>query len=280
MKIIHSLFFLSLLIFSFFIISFMEAGPQAGETVGNTAPGYKTYDGSSSFNLAWKISYKKNDIGFSISRFSLEQDQGLGKAKSEENSSMMLNEEGIKEFNIEFGPINISYIEKTATTWNSYGLIVLFNSTIEVNNTIEKRIFRRGEDGTAYLKIIKGGKVREVVHTADEFDFTSGDLYLKGFEDTSGKATYKIFSLANGDIKSLSYIFIGKEEVLAINGVEECLKIDVQGKNGGGIFLINDMGIALSFNIKFLLGNFSFTPIDYSGFEEAERAITNKSLSK
>lgn len=280
MKQINSPIFLSLLIFSFFIVSFMATAPLAEETVGNPAPGYKTHDGNASFKLAWKISYRKKDIGYSISWFSLKQDQGLDKAKSENNSPMMLIEKGIKQFEIEFGVFKLSYIEKTATTWNSSGLIVSFNSTVEINNTIEKRIFRRGKDGTAYLTIIKGDKIKEVIHTADEFDFTSGDLYLKRFEDTSGDVTYKVFSLVDGKIKSFSYVFIGKEEVLATTGVEECRKIDIQGKSGGGIFLINDMGIALLFDVKFLLWGFSIIPVDCRGLAQAEKAIANISFSK
>ncbi len=280
MKNIHSPLFLSLLIFSFFIISFMRIPPRAEETGGNPVVGNNVHKEDTSFKLAWKILYKKKKIGYSISRFSFKHEQGLEKAKHDENIPMMLNEEGIKQFDIEFGVFNISYIEKTATTWNSSGLILSFNSAIEVNGTIEKRIFRRGKDGTAYLIIIKGDKTKEVIHKADEFDFTSGDLYLKGFEDTSGDVSYKVLSLTDGKIKPLSYTFVEKEKVLAITGIEECRKIDVQGKNGGGLFFINDMGIALSFNINFLLGDFSFIPIDHNGRAQAERAIANISFSK
>jgi hypothetical protein len=280
MKNIHSPLFLFLLIFSFFIISFIGIPPRAEETGGNPVLGNNVHKENTSFKLAWKILYKKEDIGYSISRFSFKQEQGLEKAKSDENTPMMLNEEGIKQFYIEFGVFKISYIEKTATTWNSSGLIISFNSTVEVNNTIEKRIFRRGKDGTAYLNIIKGDKTKEVIHTADEFDFTSGDLYLKGFKDASGDVSYKVLSLTDGKIKPLSYTFVGKEKVLAITGIEECRKVDVKGKKGGGLFLIGDLGIALSFNVNFLLGDFSFTPVDHRGLAEAERAIANISFSK
>ena len=116
MKIFHSPFFLSLLIFSFFIISFMGTYSRAEETPDNPTPEHKVHDGNTSFKLAWKISYRKKDIGYSISWFSLKQNQGLDKAKNEKDSPMMLIEEGKKQFDIKIGAFNISYVEKTTTT--------------------------------------------------------------------------------------------------------------------------------------------------------------------
>ncbi|MEJ2068571.1 MAG: hypothetical protein P8Y09_11655, partial [Deltaproteobacteria bacterium] len=138
--------------------------------------------------------------------------------------------------------------------------------------SVEKRHFRRTKEGTGILKIVKGDKVRKVSRTADEFDFTSGDLCLKGFNDGSGHVTYRILSLADGKLGTLSYTFIGRETIAGTNGVEECSKIDIVGKKGDGTILIDDMGIALYFKVDFPLGDFSFTPV---GLPEAEAAISN-----
>lgn len=272
MKKLRPAYLLGFSVFIFFSLLTIGTDSSAEESRNEPGPLYKIRKDVAPFSLAWKIAYRGTDIGYSVSRFSFTPEKNSKKGRSGDVSYRLMKEEGIKRFDIDLGIIKISYSEKTATTWDGSGLIVSFSSTIEINGSIEKRYFKRSEEGAGILKIIKGDKIREVSHTIDDFDFTSGDLYLKGFLDKSGNVTYKIMSLADGKVGSLSYTFIGRERIAATNGTEECLKIDIVGRKGGGIFLINDMGIALYFKIQFPLGDFSFTPTDLA---EAETAILN-----
>lgn len=259
--------FLPILILSLCVCAPAAKSLQAEEsrTGGEKPPPvYSDYNGGEPFKLAWRISYGDKSIGYSISRFSFSPSGGL-------------KEEGGKKFTIDLGVITVLYTEKTATTWSGSGLVASFQSTIIVNDSVEKRFFTRTGDGTATLRIVKGDKTRKISHTKDEFDFTSGDLSLRGFNDKSGNVTYRIMSLADGKIGTLSYTFLGMEKVKGTNGTEECAKIDIKGRKGGGIFLINDMGIALYFKVSFPLGYFSFTPADLA---EAEEALMNKTSSE
>ncbi|MBN1573466.1 MAG: hypothetical protein JW984_09760 [Deltaproteobacteria bacterium] len=263
MKKVPAIPFLSILILSFCVIAPAAKSLRVEELgIGGGKPSsvYNDYEKGEPFDLAWRISYRDKDIGYSISRFS-------------SSSGGELKEDGVKKFIIDLGVITVLYSERTSTTWNGSGLIVSFTSTIDVNGSVERRLFRRDEMGTGTLKIIKGNKIKEVSHAKDEFDFISGDLYLRGFQDRSGDVTYRIMSLIDGKINSNSCTFIGMEKVNGTKGTEECAKIDIKGKKGGGIFLINDIGIAVYFKVQFPLGHFSFTPVDLA---EAEKALMNK----
>ncbi len=266
MKRVFAIPFLPILILSLCVNASALKSLRAEERgIGGVKPSsvYNDYNKGKPFELAWEIAFRGTVIGYSISRFSFSPRGDL-------------KEEGIRKFSIDLGVITVLCSERTATTWDSSGLIVSFRSTRDVNGSVDKRFFKRDDVGTATLKIIKGNKTREVSHTRDEFDFTSGDLYLRGFQDKSGNVTYRIMFLTDGKIGSLSYTYIGREKVKATNDTEECAKIDIVGKKGGGIFLINDMGIALYFKVRFPLGDFSFTPTDLA---EAEKAILSEAPS-
>ena len=206
------------------------------------------------FELAWRVRLRDKDVGYSLSRFFY----------LDENTGYLLKEEGTKLLCGNIALLKINYVEDTQTFWDEEGLVSTFTSVRKINGVSEiRRVERRG-DGSLIWTLEKGGTSRKKRFKKGDFDFTGRDLYLKKICNESEPVTYRILSMSDAKIYSITYRALGHEEIEGTSGILNCHKVEINGPMGDGVFLIHNMGLAISFSTRFFLGDFSFYPCKLS----------------
>ena len=209
---------------------------------------------SPDLEMAWRITLRDKEVGYSLSRFFY----------LDEETGHFLKEEGTKVLYGHFAALKITFVEDTLTIWDEDGLISTFTSLRDINGTSEIRKAERREDGSLVWRLEKGDKVQEKTFGKDDFDFTGRDFYFKDIYKESSPVVYRILSVNDGKIYSITYRARGSEKVEGTNGILNCHKVETNGPMGDGVLLIHDMGIPISFTTRFFLGKFSFYPCKLS----------------
>lgn len=204
--------------------------------------------------MAWRITLRDKEVGYSLARFFY----------SDEKTGHLFKEEGIKVLYGHVALLKITCVEETSTIWGEDGLVSTFTSFRDINGVSEIRKAERRGDGSLVWTLEKGGTIREKTFGKDDFDFTGRDLYMRDICNKSSPVEYRILSVSDGKIYSITYRAIGSEKVEGTNGILNCHKVEINGPMGDGVFLIHNMGISISFTTRFLLGKFSFYPCKLS----------------
>jgi hypothetical protein len=217
-------------------------------------------DISADLELAWKVSFRGKDVGYSLTMLSFLED----------GSEYFLHEEGRKVLSGNIALIKIEYKEKTSTLWDETGIMHSFTSVRDINGVPEIREAFRNDDGSLTWRLRKGGTVHEKTIDKDQYDYTGRDLYLKNVFERLEPVTYRVLSVNDGKIYKITYRYLGGEDIEGTHGKITCARVEIKGPLGEGIFLVNELGYPVSFTTKFFLGSFSFRPVN---LDEAKRAI-------
>ena len=218
------------------------------------------WGGEPNLDLAWRISFRERNVGYSISHFS----------SVYRGEDVLLKEEGIKKISADIAVMKIAFFEETQTLWDTHGFVKEFASDRDINGAHERREANRKADGSVAWRLVKGGETYERVYKREDFDYTGRDLYLNTLEKKPGPVSYRVLSVSDGNVHTITYQALGLEEVMGSTGLVSCSRISIKSSKGDGVFLVNDLGLPLCFNLDFFLGAFSFSPC---ALDEANRAI-------
>ncbi len=210
------------------------------------------------FTYAWKIVFRDNEIGHSLSRF----------AWTKTADGTLLSERGVREFTAGLGPFTIHFYERAGVDWDEAGLMRTLESRGEVNGRAWERRAERGENGVVRLTLVKRGREDQKVFSPDEFDWTDADRFLTRIVGKQDPVRLRVLSLSKGKVVRMTYRFVGWEEITV--GIEKVRagRVMMKGPDGDGFVLVDDLGIPVMFTIESLFGDFSFVPIDPRGLPD------------
>jgi hypothetical protein len=200
------------------------------------------------FAYTWKIVYKDKEIGHARSFFSYRTIGG----------DFFLTEEGVRAFSVRFGGIPIAFSEKTSVVWNRDGLMETYVSRSTIGSHTEERRAERRADGAVVHKKTTDNEIAEEVFPPGEFDYTDADRFITRLCHGTDPRTLRILSLGNKEIVSFTYRFMGRETIRVNDKAIEVSRVAVEGPNGEGILLVDDLGIAVSLTMETSFGDFSF----------------------
>ena len=215
---------------------------------GDTAP----------FDYAWEVRFREEAIGYSLSRFCF----------IDEGGERGLCADGYRSFAFEIGPVSIHVTEQTRVMWDDRGDMRELEARTAVGDDITITRALRTADG---VSIVKKTEKREKEHlfTSDEYDHTDVDRFLHTLDGLSDKKTYRILSISEDKVKSISYEYLGASDFF-VSGMElVCHRIGFEGPRSTGEMLVDGLGIPVSFSMDTVLGSFTFVPCDPALAEES-----------